>query len=186
MTMAATAAPAAAAKQPVAKTTDKPEPAAAPVKTREPRPLSPQSLAIQTDGFVFREWVMRLPADVILQDLHDSPTIWRAIQSTQRALRPLDRVTAISFDQSWIVRDAIVAEADHQRVVLHIRPSDVVRLKSKTAEFQDETYVIRWAGAGFAAYRKADGVEVIPAHFNTLEACKAELFRQFYTTRRVA
>ena len=40
------------------------------------------------------------------------------------ALRRLDRVTIIASDESWMVADALVIDADVSEVTLHLKPSD--------------------------------------------------------------
>jgi hypothetical protein len=149
--------------------------------------LKSAALTWNSDNFVWRDCLVRLPKEAILQDLN-VPEIWWGIQSTpQKALRPLDRVTAISFDGSFIVKDVLVIEADHQRAVLAIRPSDVVRVgQGRTAEWQDDRFIVKWSGVGFHAVRKSDGVEVLPAHFTTLDAAKGALFQEHYVAKRVA
>jgi hypothetical protein len=159
---------------------------AAPEQSARSAPLlKPDTLTWNSEGYVWREARVLLPNTAILQDLND-PAIWRPIQSTpQKALRPLDRLMIISFDQSWLL-NTIVIDADHTRAVLAIRPGDLVRMPGKSSEWQSDggDYLVRWAGSGFAVYRTSDGVEILPAQYTTMEAAKAAVFQAFYTTKR--
>ena len=112
-----------AATKQVARVAEKSGTELAPEQSARAAPLlKPDTLTWNSDGFVWRDARVLLPASAILQDLND-PGIWRSIQSTpQKALRPLDRLTIIAFCQSWLLKDAIVVEADHARAVLAIRP----------------------------------------------------------------
>lgn len=149
--------------------------------------MKSHALTWQSQGSVWREAFVRLPEGMLLQDLQDVPTVWKNIQSTaQTSLQRFDRVTCVAFDESWAVKDVMVADADNQRVVLAIRAGDRITLSSKAAEWEDDRHRIRWAGAGFAVFRKTDGVQVLTGHFGTIESAKSEMFRQFYATRQVA
>ena len=99
---------------------------------REAPALKNSALQWNSDGFIWREALVRLPAGAIRQDL-DDPTWFKGIQSVpQTRLRVWDRITLVA--DGWAVRDALVIEADDGRVVLHIRPSDFIRMPVKAAE----------------------------------------------------
>src|SRR5262245_18692176 len=96
----------------VTKTDATQEPKASP-EGREPPTMKASALTWQHDGYVYREAVIRLPVGMILQDLQDVPGIFKQIQqSRQTSLRRFDRVTCIAHDESFLVRDAIVIDAD--------------------------------------------------------------------------
>jgi hypothetical protein len=152
---------------------------------REAPVLKPAALDLQSEGFRWREWLCRLPADAIMDDLRE-PGIWRVIQQqSQKSLRALDRVTFLAHDQSWMPKDVVVIEADSHRVVLAIKPGDVIRMQAKSATFEDERHVIKWTGAGFGVFRRVDDVQIMPQVFGTLEAARAVMYRNLYATRVV-
>ena len=88
------------------------------------------ALGWQSEGYHWRDALVRLPAGIIIQDLLDATSgIWKSIQATpQTALRRFDRVTCVAFDESWAVKDAMVVHADATCVVLAIKPSDRITL----------------------------------------------------------
>lgn len=168
------------AKQPE-KTTSKSE---ASPEAREAPVLKTNALKWQSEGFAWREAFVRLPQEALFSDLQDDPTIWRNIQAVpQTALRKFDRVTIVAFDESWIAKEILVADADNQRVLLALRPTDKITLPSKSSSWEDERHAIRWAGAGFGVFRRADGIQVMPQQFGTIESAKSEMYRQFYVTK---
>lgn len=170
-------------KQQVAKTTEPADQQASP-EAREAPLIKSNALAWQSEGQCWREAFVRLPLGLLLQDLQDAPGVWKLVQQAPAmALRRLDRVTAIAFDESWMVRDVVVIASDKASVTLAIRPGDRITLSSQAGEWADETHAIRWAGAGYACYRKGDGVEVLSGHFTTIEACRSEMYRQLYSVR---
>jgi len=155
--------------------------AGAEVEAREAPIIKSGALSWQSEGYSWREAFVRLPAGMIFQDLQDVPTIWKNVQATrQTALQRFDRVTCVSFDESWLVKDVLVADAGPQHVVLAIRPGDLIRLTSKSAEFQDERHRIRWAGSGFAVFRRSDDIQMIPTYFANIDAAKSEMYRLLY------
>ena len=164
-----------------------PEPAApngAAVEGREPPEMKAHALSWQAEGYSWREAFIRLPENMILQDLND-PGIFVNIQRNRvTAMQRFDRATLVSWDESWMVKDAVVIDASATSVVLSIKPGDVVHMRNKGAEWQDDKHRIRWAGNGFAVFRRADDIEALPTRFDTLEAAKSEAYRLLYPARR--
>jgi hypothetical protein len=158
----------------------------APAGTREAPTLKVTALELAGENYRWREFVCNLPAEAILQDLND-PGIWKAIQQNpQKSLRALDRVTCIAHDHAWIARDLLVVEATSHAVTLAIRPSDIIRTASRTATWEDERHTIKWAGSGYGIFRKPDDVQLMPQTFSTPDAAKHVMFKEFYSTRKVA
>lgn len=154
------------------------------VEGREPPEMKAQALSWQMEGYSWREAYVRLPEGMILQDLND-PSIWRNVQHNRvTALQRFDRVTCVAWDESWLVKDAVVVDASATTVVLAIRPGDVIHMRNKTAEWADDKHRIRWAGNGFGCFRRSDDIEVLPTRFDTLEAAKSEAYRLLYPARR--
>src|SRR5262245_39489234 len=91
---------------------------------REPPEMKSHALSWQSEGFTWREAFVRLPQGMILADLQ-LPEIWKNIQqSRMTSLQRFDRVTMLAYDESWIVKDAIVADAGPTSAVIVIRPGD--------------------------------------------------------------
>ena len=154
-----------------------------PVETVAPKPIKPTALQWQSEGFCWREALVRLPQGATLQDLNDGPTIWRNIQDNkQTALRKWDRVRVVAFDELWFV-DATVSHADHSKVVLcGIKKTDMPARSA--AMFQDETYKVDWLGSGYGVVRKSDGVPMGNQTFTLPEQAKMHLLSLY--RRKVA
>jgi hypothetical protein len=170
-------------KQQVAKVADKSETnGQASPDAREAPIIKSAALNWQSQGHSYREAFVRLPDGLLLQDLQDVPSVWKNVQQVpSKALQRFDRVTAVAFDESWMIKDVVVVDANVDRVTLAIRPNDRISLPTKTGgEWQDERHSIRWAGSGFGVFRKSDGVPVLQAHFGSIEAAKSEMYRVLY------
>lgn len=116
--------------------------------------IDPGNVKANTEGFEWSEWRVRLPRGATLQDLNH-PSLWRLVQGSRSALRRLDRVQILSFDEEWVA-EAIVAGATRGGVTLS-KPS-VTRLPPRTEVLAgDDTYQIRWAGNGYVVERRRDG-----------------------------
>jgi hypothetical protein len=119
--------------------------------------LHPRSVAKQADGFVFREWVVRLPFGMSVNDLIEQPTLWRIVQGDPRtALQKLDRVVVLDFDEA-VAAEAIVSAASDTSVTL-ARPR-LTDLQSRTTEpqIEDELHRVVWDGGNYVVKRKSDG-----------------------------
>lgn len=119
------------AKQLVTEVADTPS-----IVARETPVMKSGALAWQSEGYHWREALVRLPAGIIFQDLLDAASgIWKSIQATpQTTLRRFDRVTCIACDETWAVMDVMVVYADNTRVVLALKPSDRIGLPSSATE----------------------------------------------------
>ena len=114
----------------VAQVTEKADGNTARADNREAPVIKSNALEWQSEGFQWREAILWLPDGVIFQDLEDaSSSMWKNIQGQpQTALRRLDRVTCVAFDETWLAKDVVVVYADNSRVVLAIKPSDRIAL----------------------------------------------------------
>src|SRR5262245_52530566 len=117
----------------ITKQADKPEnQVTARADAREPPTMKPQALAWQAQGHCWREAMVRLPAGMLPQDVYDVPAIWKAIQSApQTRLHRYDRVTCVSHDGTWMIKDAVVIGADNKQVLLAVKPTDRITLPPK-------------------------------------------------------
>src|SRR5215207_10172076 len=95
-----------------ANTLPQPQPGAPPLPF-----IDPANCVIQYAGQAFKEVFVRLPKELIADDLK-IPELWRKLQAKPgKALRKFDRVIAVSFDESWLA-EAVVADARGEIVVL--------------------------------------------------------------------
>lgn len=127
------------------------------------RPFIPPRNVMPPHGKPFgREWFIRLPEGMGLDDLKD-PDVFRAIQgNSASSLTELDEVTLVSFDRKWLVK-AIVGRADHKGVQLFaFQKFDMPERYDRLPE--DEMFGSRWNGVGYEIFRKSDG-KPIPTPF---------------------
>jgi hypothetical protein len=142
------------------------------------------SLKWNSDGFVWRECLVRLPSEMTLQDLNDDPGVWSNIQSNAHtALRQFDRVRAVAYDESWMVEATVNYAGRNEVVLAGIKKIDLP--KRAVSLFENEDYRVEWAGTGYAVFRKRDNVMIGGTTFAVAEAAKSYLLSQ-YPTRAVA
>ncbi|RWL17841.1 MAG: hypothetical protein EOR57_22445 [Mesorhizobium sp.] len=135
-----------------------------PASTELPVPLiDPARVTLQHGGQLWREYMARVPADFVADDLK-SPSAWRKVQASRNALKKFDRVFVVSFDESW-TGEAIVASADSKGAVL-AKPRVTTMPARYDALFQDELYRVAWNGFGYVVERKADGHAMTQATAN--------------------
>ena len=142
-------------------------------------PLPANSVEWNGDGFVWREAIVRLPENVGLADLYDTPEIWRTVQQNPlHALRRLDRLFIVSHDEAWGA-ECRVADADSRTVTL-AKPVKMDLHTRSGESWTDGTYEARWDLKGYAVFRVGDGVRMLPDSFRTIEAAKAGALRHLY------
>ncbi|RWB77485.1 MAG: hypothetical protein EOQ50_05355 [Mesorhizobium sp.] len=118
--------------------------------------IDPARVELQHSGQVWREYLVRCPADMVSDDLKE-PSIWKKLQASgsRNALKKFDRLLIVAFDESWVA-EAIVASADNKGAVL-ARPRITTMPERYDKLFNDGTYRIEWNGYGFVSVRIADG-----------------------------
>jgi hypothetical protein len=122
--------------------------------TGKPVEIKSENVQKNSDGFCWREWQVRLPADAVADD-HKNPAIWRGVQRGRFPFRRHDRVYCIAYDESWVA-EAIVADADQNQVVL-AKPRLTLFPARFDKLFQDDLYRVVWMGSGYIVERKSDG-----------------------------
>lgn len=138
--------------------------------------IDPSWVTLQSEGFIWKHWSIRLPAGATLADLNESPTLFRLVQLSRQAICRLDRMTIFAYDESWLV-DAVVSGATAKSVTLAgIRKIDLPARQEVL--FQDATYKVAWFGRGYAVQRKSDGLRVSEI-VTTTEECERELRRRY-------
>ena len=155
--------------------TKKPPADAAPPQRSAPA-IDPRNVQLQSGGHVYMSWVVRLPEGFIADDLKETRTIWRKVQSNAHRFRKFDRVFLIAFDESWCA-EAVVADANTTEVQLS-RPRVIDLAQRIVPLFEDETYRIRWTGNGYVVERKRDALRMTQVVATEAEA-KMLLFRLY-------
>ena len=147
------------------------------VEEREIPVIKPGDVDIQEAGFQYKTVCVRLPEDLVFQDLNDHPEIWKPVQENRNtALSEYDKVELRA--REWTVY-AAVNHADGGQVILYdIRKAS--KPKREVALFSDATYDVRWSHEGYGFYRTADNVRMSNATWTTPEAAKAALIREMY------
>nr|WP_166488015.1 hypothetical protein [Mesorhizobium ciceri] len=141
--------------------------------------IDPARITMQQSGQIWREYMVRVPADFVADDLK-TPSVWRKVQAGGRnSLRKFDRVFVVAFDESWVA-EAIVASADSKGAVL-AKPRVTTMPARYDALFQDELYRVAWNGFGYVVERKADGHAMTQATANPELATR--LLVQLYPAR---
>lgn len=139
--------------------------------------VDPRSVTVSTEGFAWRELLVRVPAGMTQDDLR-SPKVWRKVQnSRQSALVRLDHLLVLAHDESWFAR-AIVTFADNSEAQLMIEKVGTFKEVGK-ALYSDGTYRVAWNGSSFIVERMSDGVQVDNAGYTTEQAAIAALRNQY-------
>lgn len=117
-------------------------------------PVIPASfVTLNTNGFIWREFLVRLPSGFIADDLKE-PGIWTLVQYSSNSLVRHDRLYMVAFDESWVA-EAIVADATKEGVVL-AKPRITQFPPRYSSLFQTEEYRVVWYGVGYCVERKKD------------------------------
>lgn len=130
-----------------------------------------------------RNVVVRLPAGITAQDIHDYPNeLFRLVQeSPVSALARFDSVLLIADDETWCIDGAIVTDAGPTSVSLSFK--SIITMPTRSASFEDEKYRVFFDGGdGFVVDRKLDGVRMLKG-FQTLDSAKSEMFKALYPKR---
>jgi len=148
--------------------------------------IKPGSMHINAEHFCWREWFIRLPADVSWTSIHEQPDqVWRLIQQNPNtSLRALDRVWLMTHDEAELA-SATVSVATGTKVVLAGFRKFSYGGRDTTAEWADEVYSVKWDGVGFAIHRRKDNVRMARSSFSTLDLAKAEV-RKLYPVKQGA
>ena len=132
--------------------------------------IDPNQVKLNYAGFMFTEWFVRLPKDVIADDLKE-PGLWRLYQSGQNGIRKFDRLMIVAWDESWIA-EAIAEHATREGVWLSV--SRVKQLSDRAERlFGDGTYQVQWNGTGYHVTRLADGAKMTDTFHNAALAERA-------------
>ena len=149
---------------------------------RELKVIKSAALTINSEGFCWRDALLRLPSGYVIQDLHDWPEAFKNIQGSPRtALRQFDHLLIVDYSEStWA--EAIVSFASATKI--HLVGVRIISAKKREDDaFQDDMYKITWAGAGYVVTRKADEAPMGAQSFANEQAAKAYLLSLYPRTR---
>jgi hypothetical protein len=159
-------------------TTAKPREAAEIVKE-----INPRDVKLSSEGFCWRELLIRMPKGMTADDLRD-PKIWRKAQtSPQTSLRKLDHLLILDFDEKQIIR-AVCTHATSTEAHLAIERVGTFR-EQGSSFYQDGVLEVFWDGSAYGVRRMADQVRVIAEGYTTESAAIAALHR-FYPVKGAA
>lgn len=145
-----------------AQTPDAAPPPAPPVE------IEPRDVQINTEGFAWRTWLVRLPKGIVAGDLGATDLFKKVQSNPATAMRKYDEVRLIANDESWLA-DATVSHADNTTVVL-AKPK-ITQLPERTKPFlSDGTYSVAWVGNGYAVKRLSDGQQMSQPTSNEAQA----------------
>jgi hypothetical protein len=118
--------------------------------------IDPARVTLHANGHVWREYMVRCPADMVSDDLKE-PSIWRKLQGSgsRNALKKYDKLLIVAFDESWAA-EALVATADSKGAVL-AKPKIISMPERYDKLLNDGTYRIEWNGYGYVSVRISDG-----------------------------
>lgn len=116
--------------------------------------IDPKNVVRNSDGFMWREFGVRLPANMVADSLKE-PTIWARVQKGPNAFRRHDRVYAVAYDESWVA-EAIVIDANKDRAIL-AKPRLTAFGERFDKLLETEDYRTVWMGTGYVIERKSDG-----------------------------
>jgi hypothetical protein len=152
------------------------------VEERVLKTIQSKNLKINSEGFCWRDALLRLPSGYIISDLHENPALFQNIQSSPRtALRQFDHLLIVDFSEStWA--EAIVSFASSTKVHL-VGLRMISAQKREDDPFEDDTYKVSWAGSGYEVTRKADDAPMGAQTFATEQAAKAVLLSLYPRTR---
>ena len=124
--------------------------------------IDPKRVQMDHGGQVLRRWFVRLPPEMIPDDVKD-PAIWRRVQNDRlKALRRHDEVYLVGSGEDFAI-SARVTDATNEAVVLG--GMKVINFPERiTPLFNDGTYRVAWIGTGYAVERIADGHQMGGAH----------------------
>ena len=162
------------APQPLAKdTTAKPKEAPEIVQ----KEIAPRDVKINSEGFAWRDVLIRMPKEMVADDLRD-PKIWKKAQtSPQTALRKLDHLFILTFDEKQMVR-AVVTHSTGTEA--HLSIERVSSFREQGASFySDGTLEVFWDGSSYGVRRIADQVRVVVEGYTTEAAAIAALHRHY-------
>ena len=137
--------------------------------------IDPNKVILNSNGFGWREFLVRLPETFVLDDLR-LPEVWRKVQASVHSLKRHDHLYLVHHSEEWSAQ-AIVIDADRTQAVL--AAPKVYQIGGRFDQlFQDENYAVVWLGGEFGVKRKADEV-IVQRGAVTAAHAERMLFQQY-------
>ena len=141
-------------------------------------PIPPSNVEVDWAGQCRKSVFVRLPDYLSLNDLGNEPKIWKSIQGIpEKALKVHDVVYAVAHDEAWAI-EASVRGAGPSTVRL-TKPRKIELDGHAETFWEDENYLIKWAGTGYGIWRKKDNIQM-PGSFVNGNAAKHEILTTLY------
>lgn len=122
--------------------------------------FDPFMASYQLEGICYRVMQVRAPKECTPQMVADRPDLWRRIQVSPKALRRLDEVRVLAYDETWMLT-AVVGGATAAGVSLAPKTIKVFELPARTENLPgDENYQVNFVGSGYAVIRRNDGQQM--------------------------
>jgi len=129
--------------------------ASKPPRRGKPPVIDPSLVTLNSDGFAWRTFLIRLPQGMTAADLSD-PNIWMKVQVSKWCLRKFDRLFLVAFNEDWVA-DVMVTSADGKRAVLG-KPKIEAMPDRYDKPLETDDYRVEFVGGGrYAVFRKSDG-----------------------------
>jgi hypothetical protein len=120
--------------------------------------IDPGRVDTNTEGRFTREIFVRLPENLVADDLKE-PAIWKKVQQNRmKSLRKLDRLLLVTDDESAMFEAVVAAASNEAATLAGIKRTELVSRHG--ALFSDANYRVAWAGTGFSVIRKRDEMVV--------------------------
>lgn len=149
-------------------------------KTTEAKvlPIPPVALECDWEGQKRKSVFVRLPEHITLNHIGNEPSIWSKIQGVkEKALRVHDRIYVVAHDESWAA-EATVRGAGPTTVRL-TKPKKIELDGHSETWWEDELYLIKWAGTGYGIWRKKDNIQ-LPGSYVNGNSAKHEILVNLY------
>ena len=142
--------------------------------------IDPAQVKLSTEGFAWREILVRMPEGMVADDLR-TPKIWKRVQkSRQTALIKFDHLFVLGFDESFAVRAVVTHATDSEA---HLAIEKVLTFREQGQRFWgDGTLEVFWDGSAYGVRRIADQVRVVGEGFTT-EAQAITAAHKYYPTK---
>ena len=145
--------------------------------------IKPEHVQVNAVDQVWRTILVRLPENMVADDLR-TPSVWKKAQaSPQSALIKLDHLFILAFDESFAV-SAVVTHASSTEASLSITKVHSFKELGKSF-YSDGTLEIFWDGSSYGVRRVSDQVRIISQGFSREDLAVTAL-RAWYPKKEVA
>jgi hypothetical protein len=142
-----------------------------------PLRIEPENVQEQVAGLCWTEYLVTMPPGMVLQDL-DDPRVWRNVQgfgSARSGLRPLDRLSIIDFDMTFLVEARVCSATEEGASISIIKKVDLPQRNMNLPEI--ETHRLAYSGRAYVVVNKKTG-RPVGAHYVSLAEATRALYAQ--------